>query len=202
MDTHKNVRLTRSRLSLVDWPYPGIRSAPPLQRPRPWVSARVLPISGWLGIAPKARLVCSTAAARCPHQLARAKQRANSAVRALLTTLRYYRGLGIRFSAVLTDHGACCRSRRFAAACRRLGRKHRRTRAYRPRTNGKAERLIQTALHEWVYAYSYQYADERAAYLPRWLHDDNWHRPHSSLNHQPPISRMGSPMNNLVGLHI
>jgi len=124
-----------------------------------------------------------------------------SAVRALLATLRYYLRLGIRFTAVLTDNGACYRSRRFATACRRLGLKRRRTRPYRPRTNGKAERLIQTALHEWAYAHTYRNADERAAYLPNWLHDYNWHRPHSSLNHQPPISRLGLAVNNVVGLH-
>ena len=68
-----------------------------------------------------------------------------SAVRALMAALRYYRRLGVRFKAVLTDNGACYRSRRFAKTCRRLGLKHRRTRPYRPRTNGKAERWIQTA---------------------------------------------------------
>lgn len=125
-----------------------------------------------------------------------------SAVRALLATLRYYRRLGVRFAAVLTDNGACYRSRRFAKACRRLGLVHRTTRPYRPRTNGKAERLIQTALHEWAYAHVYDNADQRAAYLPYWLHDYNWHRPHASLNHQPPVSRLGLDVNNVVGLHI
>ena len=124
-----------------------------------------------------------------------------SAVRALIAALRYYRRLGVQFKAVLTDNGACYQSRRFATACRRLGLQHKRTRPYRPRTNGKAERWIQTALHEWAYAHVYQNADERAAYLPRWLHDYNWHRPHASLNHQPPISRLRLNVNNVVGLH-
>ena len=124
-----------------------------------------------------------------------------SAVRALIATLRYYRRLGVRFTAVLSDNGACCQSRVFAKACRRLGVRHRRTRPYRPRTNGKAERWIQTVLHEWACAHIYQDADERTAYLPYWLHDYNWHRPHASLQHKPPSSRLRLPVNNVVGLH-
>ena len=124
-----------------------------------------------------------------------------SAVRALIAALRYYRRLGVQFKAVLTDNGTCYQSRLFAKACRRLGLKRKRTRPYRPRTNGKAERWIQTALHEWAYAHVYQNADERAAYLPYWLHDYNWHRPHASLQHKPPISRLGLSVNNVMGLH-
>ena len=101
----------------------------------------------------------------------------------------------------LTDNGACYRSHVFAKACRRLGIRHRRTKAYRPRTNGKAERLIQTALREWAYARSYAHSEQRAAHLPYWLHHYNWHRPHASLNYQPPVSRLPLPVNNLVGLH-
>lgn len=89
---------------------------------------------------------------RVSHATIRPDETARSAVRALIATLRYYRRLGIRFRAILTDNGACYRSRAFARACRRLGLAHRRTRPYRPRTNGKVERLIQTALHEWAYA--------------------------------------------------
>ena len=68
-------------------------------------------------------------------------------------------------------------------------------------TNGKAERLIQTALHEWAYARSYVHSDQRAAHLPHWLHHYNWHRPHASLDYKTPISRLGLDVNNLVGLH-
>lgn len=124
-----------------------------------------------------------------------------SAVQALIAALRYYRRLGVRFKAVLTDNGACYQSRRFAKARRRFGLRHQRTRPYRPQTNGKAERWIQTALHEWAYARAYDNADQRAAHLPFWLHDYNWHRLHASLNHQPPISRLGLSVNNVVGLH-
>ena len=124
-----------------------------------------------------------------------------SAWRALIAAVRYYRGLGVRVTRVLTDNGACYKSRAFARACRRLGLRHRRTRPYRPRTNGKAERLIQTALREWAYARSYDHAGQRAAHLPHWLHHYNWHRPHASLDYNTPISRLGLTMNNLVGLH-
>ncbi len=124
-----------------------------------------------------------------------------SAWRALIAAVRYYRHLGVTIRGVLTDNGACYQSWVFARACRRLGIRHRRTRAYRPRTNGKAERLIQTALREWAYARSYPHSDQRAAHLPHWLHHYNWHRPHASLDYQPPVSRLGLSVNNLVGLH-
>lgn len=72
-----------------------------------------------------------------------------SACLALLQALRYYAGLGIHFCRLLTDNGACYRSKRFQKLCRRLGLKHLRTKPYTPQTNGKAERFIQTALREW-----------------------------------------------------
>jgi transposase InsO family protein len=124
-----------------------------------------------------------------------------SAWRALIAAVHYYRGLGVPIRRALTDNGACYRSRAFAKACRRLGIRHRRTKACRPRTNGKAERLIQTALREWAYARSYAHSDQRATHLPYWLHHYNWHRPHASLNYQPPVSRLCLPVNNLLGLH-
>lgn len=124
-----------------------------------------------------------------------------SACQALLGALRYYAHLGIRFSRVLTDNGACYKSRRFARLCRRLGLKHQRTRPYTPRTNGKAERFIQTALREWAYARSYENSAQRGRHLNRWLHQYNWHRPHASLGYLPPISRAGLSVNNLMGLH-
>jgi transposase InsO family protein len=124
-----------------------------------------------------------------------------SACRALLQALRYYASLGVRFRRVLTDNGACYKSRRFRRLCRRLGLRHRYTRPYSPRTNGKAERFIQTALREWAYARAYESSDHRARHLPAWLHQYNWHRPHASLDYQPPVSRLGHSVNNLLGLH-
>ncbi|KTT26493.1 integrase [Pseudomonas oryzihabitans] len=125
-------------------------------------------------------------------------ERGSSACRALLQAVRYYRGLGIR---VMTDNGACYRSHSFQRLCARLGLKHIRTKPYTPRTNGKAERFIQTSLREWAYARSYDSSEQRARHLPAWLHHYNWHRPHSSLDYKPPISRAPLPLNNVLGLH-
>jgi transposase InsO family protein len=124
-----------------------------------------------------------------------------SAQRFLIAALHYYRSLGIQVQRVMTDNGACYVSRRFRGTCRRLGLRHIRTRPYTPRTNGKAERFIQTALREWAYARAYDHADQRAAHLPLWQHQYNWHRPHASLKYQSPISTLGLTVNNLLGLH-
>lgn len=115
--------------------------------------------------------------------------------------LTYYARLGICFKAILTDNGPAYRSRAMAVACKTLGLKHRFTRPYTPRTNGKAERFIQTALREWAYARSYGNSNERSQELRPWLHQYNWHRPHSSLGLSPPISRSGLDDNNLLTLH-
>jgi transposase InsO family protein len=115
--------------------------------------------------------------------------------------LAYYARLGIRFRAVLTDNGVSYRSYAFADRCRELGLKHRRTRPYTPRTNGKAERFIQTALREWAYARTYQNSAEREQHLGPWIHQYNWHRPHASLGLSPPISRAGFDRNILLRLH-
>lgn len=126
---------------------------------------------------------------------------AASACEALIKAIRYYQGLGIRFRRVLTDNGAAYTSKRFRRLCRRLGLVHRRTRPYTPRTNGKAERFIQTALREWAYARSYENSEQRSRHLLPWLHQYNWHRPHASLDYQPPISRSGLSVNNLMSNH-
>lgn len=128
-------------------------------------------------------------------------EQAVSACKALLRALRYYRHLGVRFTRILTDNGPCYRARSFARLLRRLGLKHKRTRPYTPRTNGKAERFIQTALREWAYASSYTTSDQRAAHLPHWLHQYNWHRLHASLGYRPPITRIPLALNNVLGLH-
>lgn len=130
-----------------------------------------------------------------------ADERGSSACGALLKTLRYYRSLGVTFTRVMTDNGACYKSRQFRRLLHRLGLRHLRTRPYTPRTNGKAERLVQTALREWAYARAYDNSIQRAQALPHWLHQYNWHRLHASLGYQPPISRLQQPLNNLLGLH-
>ena len=88
----------------------------------------------------------------------------------------------------MSDNGACYRSTIHAFACRAMGLKHLRTRPYRPRTNGKAERFIQTMLREWAYAAAYQSSDHRADVLANWLTYYNNQRPHSALGHKTPAS--------------
>ncbi|WP_206079199.1 IS481 family transposase, partial [Allomesorhizobium camelthorni] len=128
-------------------------------------------------------------------------ERQTSAVAFLKAAIAYYASLGVTVTRVMTDNGSCYRSKAFAKACRDLGLRHIRTRPYTPKTNGKAERFIQTALREWAYAVAYPNSDHRAAELPVWLHRYNWHRPHGSLKSKPPISRLGLAEDNLLRLH-
>lgn len=113
-----------------------------------------------------------------------------SACAFLRAAVAYYAALGVTIREVLTDNGVCYRAKNFAATCSALGLKHRRTRPYTPRTNGKAERFIQSALREWAYARAYGTSAQRINALPRWIHGYNWHRPHASLagHRQPPDS--------------
>lgn len=128
-------------------------------------------------------------------------QRKESAVAFLEAAIAYYASLGIKVQRVMTDNGSCYRSKTFRAACKRLGLRQIFTRPYTPKTNGKAERFIQTSLREWAYARAYNTSHERTAELPRWLHRYNWHRPHGSLQSKPPISRLGVDRDNLLRLH-
>jgi transposase InsO family protein len=127
-------------------------------------------------------------------------ERQGTAVGFLRRTVRGLRRLGVRVAAVMTDNGSCYLSHRFAASCRRLGVRHLRTRRYTPRTNGKVERFIKTALHEWAYARVYRHSDDRRTALDAWLHHYNWHRRHTSLGGQSPITRI-LPADKLVRLH-
>jgi transposase InsO family protein len=146
--------------------------------------------------------VCIDDASRVAFSQLKKDQRKASAVAFLKAAVAYYASLGVKVQRVMTDNGSCYRSRAFARACKRLGLKHIRTKPYTPRTNGKAERFIQTSLREWAYACAYNTSDERAAELPRWMHRYNWHRPHGSIGSKPPISRLGLSGNNLLRLHI
>ena len=125
-------------------------------------------------------------------------ERAPSVAAFLHAAVAFYRSFGIRIRRVLTDNAPCYYSRLFADACRRLAIRHHFIRPYTPRTNGKAERFIQTALREWAYARCYQSSVERRIELEPWLHQYNWHRPHASLGQLPPISRSGSSGNNVL----
>jgi transposase InsO family protein len=97
----------------------------------------------------------------------------------------YYKSLGVTVTRAMTDNESCYQAFAFRDACRDLGIKHIRTKPYTPKTNGKAERFIQTALRE----------------LPIWLHQYNWHRPHGGIKSQTPISRLGLTGDNLLRLH-
>ena len=110
--------------------------------------------------------------------------------------------LGVRVTGVMTDNGAGDRSRRVAEGCTHLGLRHLYTRPYTPRTNGKAEPFLQTARREWAYARSYRTSRQRATHLTPWLHRYNWHRPHGSLNYQPPMNRLRLSRDNLLRYHI
>jgi transposase InsO family protein len=98
---------------------------------------------------------------------------------------------------VLTDNGSCYRSRHWREQLAAAGITHKRTRPYRPQTNGKVERLNRTLLTEWAYARPYASSQERTDALPAWLHTYNHHRAHTALGGRPPISR--TPVNNLPG---
>jgi len=128
-------------------------------------------------------------------------ERKPSAVQFLQNTVAYFRSLSVRVRRVLTDNGSAFRSTAFAKACRRLGLKHSFTRPYRPQTNGKAERFIQSALREWAYGIPYHHSSERADMLDRWTHHYNWHRPHQGIGGLAPMTRLNQSRNNLLTLH-
>jgi len=145
--------------------------------------------------------VCIDDASRLAFTQIKPDERKTSACAFLKAAVAYYASLGVTVERVMTDNGSCYRSKAFAKACRRLGIRHIFTKPYTPKTNGKAERFIQTSLREWAYAKAYDTSRQRAAELPYWLHRYNWHRPHGSIGAKPPISRIGLTGNNLLRLH-
>jgi transposase InsO family protein len=138
---------------------------------------------------------------RLAHAAIAPNEQGTTAAAFLHAAADQYRRFGLELREVMTDNGACFRSQVFSVACRQLGLKHLFTRPYTPRTNGKAERFIQSSLREWAYAQTFTSSAHRAEQLPRWIHRYNWHRPHSSLGLQPPVSRLNLPMNNLLKHH-
>lgn len=146
--------------------------------------------------------VCIDDASRVAFSQIMPDERKQSAVAFLKAAVAYYKSLGVTVTRVMTDNGSCYISKAFAKACKRLKLKHIRTRPYTPKTNGKAERFIQTALREWAYAKAYDTSEQRGQDLPGWLHRYNWHRPHGSLKANTPISRLDLARNNLLRLHI
>jgi transposase InsO family protein len=117
-------------------------------------------------------------------------EKASTAIAFLHRAVAFFAGHGICVERVMTDNGSAYISHAHAIACRELDIRHLRTRPYRPRTNGKAERLIQTMLQRWAYARAYSSSAERAATLKAWLNHYNFTRPHGSLSHKPPGSRL------------
>jgi transposase InsO family protein len=124
-----------------------------------------------------------------------ADEKASTAIAFLGRALAFYTRHGITVERVMTDNGSAYRSAIHALACRALGLRHLRTRAYRPQTNGKAERFIRTMLAGWAYGAIYGSSRERTAALDGWLYHYNHHRRHRSIGRQPPITRL----NNLLG---
>lgn len=128
-------------------------------------------------------------------------ERKLSAVQFLQNAIAYYRSLNVLIKRVITDNGSAFRSKLFREACAALAIKHSFTGAYRPQTNGKAERFIQSALREWAYGIPYNHSSERREMLDRWIHHYNWHRPHQGISGKAPISRLAKSRNNLLTVH-
>ena len=117
-------------------------------------------------------------------------EKADTAVGFLKRAVAFYARHGITIQRVMTDNGSAYRSHRHAIACRQLGIRHLTTQPYRPRTNGKAERFIQTLTRRWAYGRAYTTSHDRTAALEAWLLHYNFTRPHGSLSHKPPGSRL------------
>jgi transposase InsO family protein len=129
-------------------------------------------------------------ASRLAYAEVLANERSPTAAAFLRRLVTWYSSHGVKVSGIMTDNGPCYVANRFASACRRLGLRHLRTRPYRPCTNGKAERFIQTLLRGWAYQRPYPTSAQRTQRLPKFLSYYNHRRPHASLNRQPPASRL------------
>jgi transposase InsO family protein len=142
--------------------------------------------------------VCVDDATRLAYVEVLSDEKATTAVGFLKRAIAFYARHGVTVERVMTDNGSAYRSAIHAFACRAMGLRHLRTRPYRPRTNGKAERFIRTLLGGWAYGAIYGSSTERAAALDGWLWTYNHRRPHGSLSHKPPIARLNE-LNNLAG---
>lgn len=117
-------------------------------------------------------------------------QKAETTIAFLGEAVDFFARSNVQVRALLSDNGSCYRSQKFRQACLEMKMTHRRTRPYTPRTNGKAERFIQTALREWAYATHWDNSDQRDAQLQTWTDFYNQKRPHASLKQCPPLSRL------------
>jgi transposase InsO family protein len=142
-------------------------------------------------------------ATRIPYVEVLDDEKAQTAVGFLRRAIAHYAAFGIRVERVMTDNGPAYLSVIHALACKALGLKHIRTRPYRPRTNGKAERFIRTLLGGWAYGAIYRTSDERRRALPGWLDYYTRRRPHRSLSRQTPLERLHTlNRNNVLGAYI
>jgi transposase InsO family protein len=146
--------------------------------------------------------VCVDDATRIAYAEVLQDERPQTAVSFLRRAVAYFASLGIRVERLMTDNGNPYRSKLHAIACRELALRHLRTDAYRPRTNGKAERFIKTLTESWAHGALYSSSRERTAALPAWLDRYNRKRPHRSLGRIPPMARLAQlNANNLAGSH-
>ena len=160
-------------------------------RGRPWEPAARRDTrrgAGWEAVH-----VCIDDASRLAYSEVLPDERKTSAVPFLERAVAWFARRGVSVERVMTDNGSAYRSHRWRHACGALELRHIRTRPYTPRTNGKAERFIQTSLREWAYARPFASSPERTAALIPWLEHDNTARPHAALAHQPPATRLHPP---------
>ena len=128
-------------------------------------------------------------------------ERKESAASFLKAAVGYFASLRVPIQRVITDNGPAFRSGEFAKACLEQGISQKFTRAFRPQTNGKAERFIQSAIREWAYGTTYATSGQRNRALPLWNHHYNWHRRHHGIGCLPPMSRLSASRKNLLKLH-
>jgi len=150
-----------------------------------FTDARGYGIAGWEFVH-----VCVDDATRLAYVEVLADERGETAAGFLRRAVGWFASMGVRVERVMSDNGSCYRSHVHARACRELGLRHLRTRPYRPRTNGKAERFIQTLTNRWAYGAVYANSAERTAALSGWLTHYNFRRRHGSLGHRPPAARL------------
>ncbi len=167
-------------------------TAQPASQFQKQIAGRPRRVTGWEFVH-----VAVDDATRLAYAEVLADETGTAAVGFLSRALGWFASLGVNIESVLSDNGPCYRSSAYASACTELGIKHRFTRPYRPRTNGKAERFIQTLIQRWAYGAIYGSSPERAAALPGWLTYYNFTRQHGSLSHKPPGARLRE-LNNLT----
>jgi transposase InsO family protein len=150
-----------------------------------FTDARGYGVAGWEFVH-----VCVDDATRLAYVEVLADERGQTAAGFLRRAVEWFASMGVAVERVMSDNGSCYRSHVHAKACRELGLRHLFTQPYRPRTNGKAERFIQTLQNRWAYGAIYANSAERTAALPGWLTHYNFTRRHGSLGHKTPAARL------------